>query len=137
MTAAVLVGACAVAGAADTPLAAREEYKGRVSHELARGVKDGYIAGPKAWAKLWKDWKMEGKLPAIDWKKEMVLVVTSEGSTVTLSAKLGDKGDVKTESVGTDDLRADSVYVMIVVPSKGVKTINGKAAKFEKSPEEP
>ena len=137
LTAAVFMCVLAGARAADTPLKATKEYKGRVSHELARAVKEPYIAGPKAFAKLWKDWKIEGKMPAIDWKKEIVLVGTSGGSSMGLSASVDDKGDLKTVSFGTDDIRPDSAYRIIVVPSKGVKAINGKKPAFECRPEEP
>jgi hypothetical protein len=132
------VAILAVAGASGLAegLKATKEFKGRVSHELARAQKEPYIAGPKAWAKLWKDWKIEGKLPKIDWKNEVVLIATSGGSSMGLSARL-EKDDLRTESFGTDDLRPDSVFHIIVVPSKGVKTINGKKPVFEKNDAEP
>ncbi len=122
---------------AETPLKATKEYKGRISNELAMLAKDGYVAGPKAWAKLWKEWKIEGKLPAIDWKNEMVLVATAGGSGMGLSAALTDKGDLKAQVIATADIRPDSAFQIIVVPSKGVKTINGKKPAFESRPEEP
>jgi hypothetical protein len=125
------------ARAEDKQVKPLKEFKGRVSHELARAAKDGYVAGPKAWAKLWKDWKIEGKLPKIDWKNEIVLIATSGGSGMGLSASLDDKGDLKGIAFGTADIRPDSAFHIIVVPSKGVKTINGKKPTFEKNDAEP
>jgi hypothetical protein len=113
-----------------------KEFRGRVSNELALAAKDGYVAGPRAWARLWKDWKIEGKLPKIDWKNEVVLIGTSNGSRLSLNARL-EMGDLRLSVFGTDDLRPDSGFHIIVVPSKGVKTINGKKPVFEKDDAEP
>jgi len=138
MIAVLVLSVVAGARAAETPLVASKEYKGRVSNEQAKlAPPGGYVSGPKAWAKLWKDWKMEGKLPVIDWKKEIVLLAMSGGSGMGLTASVTEAGDLKMSIIATADITPDTGYRIIVVPSKGVKTIGGKAPKFEKKDEEP
>src|SRR5262249_22867956 len=39
----------------------------------------GYIDNEKDWARLWKAWRGNEKLPAVDFKKELIIVGTSEG----------------------------------------------------------
>jgi hypothetical protein len=130
--AAALIPILACAARADTPVEASTQYSGRITNEQARSApKTPYVKGPKEWAKLWKDWKL-GKPPAVDWKKQIVLVETSSGSGVTLNATLDDKGDLKTRNLFTADLRTDTGYWFFVVPKKGVKTINGKKPELEK-----
>ncbi len=140
MTVALSLGLLAAARADDPAAKALpviKEYKGRIANELAKSApKERYVAGPKEWAKLWADWKL-GKAPAVDWKKEIVLVGLSGGSGLSLTATLDDKGDLKTRTIATADLRPDTGYWFVVVPSKGVKTIGGKEPKFEKKDEEP
>jgi hypothetical protein len=137
MIAVVALGVAASARA-DTGLAVQKEFKGRVTNEMAASApKNGYVAGPKEWAKLWKDWKL-GKPPAIDWNNQVVMVVTSRGSRVTTRYSLTDEGDLRSRGDYTADLRTDTGYWFVVVPKKGVKTINGRKAEFEKPrPEEP
>jgi hypothetical protein len=89
------------------------------------------ITNAKAFAKLWKAWKIEGKVPKVDFKKELVILATTVGSRLNLSAQLDDKGNLTTLGFGTRDLRPGFRYVMGTVPRKGVKTVNGKALPKE------
>src|SRR5262245_55333897 len=59
--------------------------------DLAKDAPD-YIADAKAFEKLWKKWKIEGKVPEVDFKKEIVLVTTTVGSRLSLMPRLDDKG---------------------------------------------
>jgi hypothetical protein len=123
--------ACA-ARAADTPVEIATQYSGRITNEQAKSApKTPYVKGPKEWAKLWKDWKL-GKPPAVDWKKQIVLVRLSRSSNVGLKPALDENGDLKTKVISTADRRADTRYGFFVVPSKGVKTIGGIKPEFEK-----
>ncbi|MBY0233243.1 MAG: hypothetical protein K2W96_28515 [Gemmataceae bacterium] len=113
------------------------KWSGRVSNEAAAAKPaTGYVSGPKELAKLWKAWKIGDKPPAIDFKKEIVLVVTSQGSGIGVDLHL-DKGDLTNMGAFTDDLGTDTGYVIVAVPSKGVKTVYGKPLKLELKPEEP
>lgn len=135
---AILLLLCLAPLAHAEALKATKKWTGRVSNEAAKAAPaTGYVSGPKEWAKLWKEWKIGDKVPVIDFKKEMVLVVTSVGSGIGVDPALDEKGDLTNRGASTDDLRPDTGYVVVVVPSKGVKTFNGKAIKLELKPEEP
>ena len=132
---AILLAALCLASAAqaeDTKLPITNKWTGRVGPSAGKHApKVAYIAGPKELAKLWNAWKISDKVPEIDFKKELVLITTSRGSKFNLVPVLDDKGDLKTKGVMTADLTESLGYLIVTVPSKGVKTVNGKAPKLE------
>jgi len=92
----------------------------------------GYVADAKAFKALWDAWKVGDKLPEVDFKKDIVLVATTRGSKLNLSAMLDtDKGDLTPLALATKDLGPGFRYVIVVVPREGVKTIGGKEIKSE------
>src|SRR4051812_11458467 len=72
-----------------------KEWKGSVADEAQQKGAPEVITSAKALEKLWKDWKIEGKVPAVDFTKEIVVVGTASGSNVGLSARLDDKGNLE------------------------------------------
>jgi hypothetical protein len=76
--------------------------------------------------KLWTKWKLPGKAPGVDFKKEIVLVETSSGSKLNLSANLDDKGNLQALGFGTRDFLPGFRFVLGTVSRDGVKTVNGK-----------
>ena len=96
---------------------------------LAEVPKDGVIAGPKAWAKLWKTWGGDGEAPKVDFEKELVLVAAGDGFANILTVedlKLNDKGDLK---FGWSITEIDSPGIAVKflkVSREGVQTVNGK-----------
>jgi hypothetical protein len=130
---ALLAVAClftAVASAAPQPVKALMEWKGSVEDEklAAEAPKDNVIADQKALEKLWTAWKVTEKVPTIDFNKEIVLVATTSGSRLNISASLSE-GDLKVLAIATRDLRPGFRYQIITVPREGVKKINGKEIK--------
>jgi hypothetical protein len=85
------------------------------------------ITNAKDFAKLWKAWKIGDKMPKVNFRKELVILATTVGSRLNLSAQLDEKGNLTTIGFGTRDIRDGFRYVMGTVPRKGVKTVNGKA----------
>src|SRR5262249_45872644 len=123
--------AVGVAVAAPKPLKATNTWMGSLDDaKLAKEMpENGVITNAKDFAKLVKAWKVAGKVagkvPEVDFDKEVVLVAVTEGSKLTLNASLDDKGDLKALGLGTRDLRPGFRYVIISVPKKGVSTVNG------------
>ena len=126
--AAVMFLAAGVAVAAPTPLKATNTWMGSVDDEkLAKEMpENGVITNAKDFEMLVKAWKVADKVPEVNFDKEVVLVAKAEGSKLTLSASLDEKGDLKALGLGTRDLRPGFRYVIISVPKEGVKTVNGK-----------
>jgi hypothetical protein len=92
---------------------------------LKKGVPE-VITNEKAFEKVWKAWKVGAKLPKVDFTKEIVLVGTTSGSRLNLSARLDDKGDLQIIGFGTADFGPGFRYVLGTVPRAGVKTVNKK-----------
>ena len=118
-----------VAQAAPTEVKTINSWSGSVDDEnLQKEMPaDGFITNAKAFEKLIKAWKVAEKVPEVDFKKEIVVIATSVGSKLSLKASLNEKGDLKALGFGTRDLQPGFRYVIISVPSEGVKTVNGKA----------
>jgi hypothetical protein len=103
-----------------------KEWQGSVEDaDLAKDA-PAVITNGKALEKLWKAWKVEGKVPEVDFDKQIVVVQTTSGSKLRVSASLDDKGDLKVLGLGTRDLVPGFRYVIATVSREGVKTINGK-----------
>jgi len=126
----VAIALCAVSAdekkADKKPVKAVKEWKG--SNDDEKLVKDApaAITTAKGLEKLWTAWKVEGKVPEVDFDKEIVAVTTTVGSRLNLVATLDDKGDLQVGGLGTRDLRPGFRYVIATLPKEGVKTVNGK-----------
>jgi hypothetical protein len=110
---------------ADEP---KKEWSGSLDDEALQkeAPADGFIADAKAFAKLWKAWKLGDKVPDVDFKKNLAVVATTVGSKLNVTTKLGDNGDLKVLALATRDLRPGFRYQIVLVPRDGVKTVNGK-----------
>jgi hypothetical protein len=126
--AAVMFLVAGAAAADPMPLKPTNTWTGSVDDEkLAKEMpENGVITSAKDFEKLVKAWKVAEKVPEVDFDKEIVLVAKTVGSTVTLSAVLDGKGNLKTGGFASNDLRPGFRYVIISVPKEGVKTVNGK-----------
>ena len=103
-----------------------KEWKGSVEDDALAKDSPTVIGDAKALEKLWKAWKIEGKVPGVDFKKQLVIITTTSGSKLRLSATLDDKGNLAVLGLGTRDLRPGFRYVIATVSREGVKTVNGK-----------
>jgi hypothetical protein len=117
---------------ADEP---KKEWSGSLDNETLQkeAPADGFIADEKAFAKLWKAWKLGDKVPDVDFKKNLAVVATTGGSKLNITTKLGDNGDLKVLAVATRDLAPGFRYQIVLVPRDGVKTVNGKELPKEPS----
>ena len=112
-----------------------KQWKGSVADaDLAKDA-PAYVADAMSLEKLWKKWGVEGKVLEVDFKKEIVIVSTTVGSRLALSAKLGDKGNLEVLGAATRDLAPGFRYVLATVSREGVKTVNGKELKETKDKE--
>ena len=63
-----------------------KQWKGSVADaDLAKDA-PAYVADAMSLEKLWKKWGVEGKVLEVDFKKEIVIVSTTVGSRLALSA---------------------------------------------------
>jgi hypothetical protein len=130
LLAALLVAVCASsANAAPKKLTVKQLGRGSVGDEKlkAEAPKSMVISDKKTLEKVWKAWKVAGKVPVVDFKKEIVLIQTTSGSRLgAIGAALSEKGDLKFSSIATSDFGEGFRYVLGSVPRAGVKTVDGK-----------
>jgi hypothetical protein len=93
----------------------------------------GVVAGPKAWAKLWKAWNGDKEVPEVDFDKELILVFAGQGPNIIKieDLKLTDKGDLQFRSSITERGGDGFVATILKVNREGIKTVNGKALPKE------
>jgi hypothetical protein len=115
------------ARAAKKPVKLEKEWKGSVEDESVAKDPPAVISDAKALEKPWKAWSIEGKVPDVDFKKELVILATTSGSKLRLSATLDDKGNLAVLRLCTTDLRPGFRYVIATVGREGIKTVNGKS----------
>ena len=100
---------------------------------LKQAPKEGVIAGPKAWAKLWKTWGGDKDAPKVDFEKELVLVAAGPGPNIIKveDLKLDDQGDLKFKWSITERDGDGFVAKFLKVSREGLKSVNGKALPKE------
>ena len=92
---------------------------------LMKKAPEGYvIVSEKAWKELAEAWGLKDP-PKVDLTKELLVVVTTRGSRLTLTPRVKD-GDLRPEAISTRDLRDGFRYAIQSHPRDGVKTVNGK-----------
>jgi hypothetical protein len=117
-------------GVCGEPLKPTAQWKGRVADRDLEKEKPekGLITTQEAFTKLWKAWRGEEKPPAVDFDKEVVIVVTSKtGELRSLLLQQDDKGNVALAvGISREELKGGFSYVMGSLKREGVKTIDGK-----------
>ena len=108
------------------PVKLLKEWSGSVDDPALMKAAPRVILSAEDLEKLWQAWKVQGPVPPVDFSKELVLVATTQGSILRLTATLDDKGDLQIVGMATMDLGPGFRYVIAVVSREGVKTINGK-----------
>jgi hypothetical protein len=95
-----------------------KEWKGSVEGVRLEDNTPRALTNQKDLEKLWKDWKLPGKAPAMDFDKELVVVATGDGSKLSLSLTLDDKGNLQVLGLATRDLAEGFRYVIATVDGK-------------------
>jgi hypothetical protein len=111
---------------------ATKQWTGSVADEKLLKDAPSCVTDAKSLEKLWKAWKIEDKVPEVDFTKEIVVIATTSGSKLNLFANLDDKGNLDVGGLGTRDLVEGFRYVIATVPREGVKTVNGAELPGEK-----
>lgn len=131
----LLLCTCTSLLAEDKTIEPSQTWKGSIDDETLRAKAPAVITSQEAWDAVWADWKIEGKAPKVDFAKEFVVVQTTSGSRLTLTARLTEAGDLKAFAFGTRDFRPGFRYVLGSFSREGVKTINGEPLEAEKPAE--
>lgn len=123
-----VVAQASIARAESKPVKPTKTWSGSVEDVALQKLAPAgeYLTRAEDFEKLAKAWKIAEKLPAVDFTKELVLVATTSGSRLNLSANLDDQGDLKILGIATRDFGPGFRYVVQVIPRDGIKTVGGK-----------
>jgi len=124
-----------VFSASKKPVTSSQQWSGSVPDlSLSKAVPEVILA-EKDLENLWKVWKVQGPMPKMDFSRDLIVVQTTQGSRLRLSATLDENGDLKVLGAATMDLLPGFRYMVAVFNRKGVKTVNGQelAVKDEKA----
>ncbi len=111
------------------PVKIVESWNGKLADGALRKAEpaDGFILDQEAWDKLWKAWRGQEKVPAVDFHKQMVLVFTADGpNSVGCTPTLDGKGNVRADAMSTMIGGPGFGYLLLCIPREGVQTVNGK-----------
>jgi hypothetical protein len=108
-----------------------QSWSGEVAIELRKEIpQKGYISDQESWAKVWKAYRGEEKLPNIDFDNEIVLVVAgSDPNRISINTQLKENGDLKVTYMSTligFHHPTKAAYHLMQISRTGIKTINGK-----------
>jgi hypothetical protein len=103
-------------------------WGGEVKIEL-RNKAPGYIADKDAWAKFWKLYRGEEKLPEVDFKKDLIVVVVNQNpNDISIILEANDKGDLEVSYASTKIKFMNPTtcnYQIALIRRAGIKKING------------
>lgn len=112
------------------PIKATMTWKGKSGDEALKlkAPQTGFITDAKAFEELWKGWRPNEKVPAVDFKTSLVVIsLTSGPNTVGASFTVNEKGNVTVIAFSTLIGGPGFGYSLDVLPRAGLKSIEGKA----------
>jgi hypothetical protein len=129
-----LAGAAGQGGGKNSgqPVKVEQAWSGRMVGKEKEDLKKlapekGYIAGPKAFAALWKAWRTDEKVPEIDFAKKLVVVGLAGGpNEVTLIPFVDAQGNLTPKMFATLVGGPGFGYALGVVDRDGIKSVQGK-----------
>ena len=111
-----------------------DSWNGRIAAEQVKlAPKGGYIVGPKTLEALWKDWKIRGDAPKVDFEKNLIVFAMKNSSGPVATPRLDkESGDLVLQVVSDANLTVDYGYQLVLIPRAGIKTISGKAIEKQR-----
>ena len=126
----VVIGFASVS-MADQEVNVVQKITGKIADpKLASARPDsGVIDNDSDWKKLWMAWRPNEPVQNVDFENHLVLVETAPGPNTVFAniLKLTDQGDLKYETASSRMGGPGFGYLIMVVPSTGIKTVNGKS----------
>ena len=88
----------------------------------------GIVSDTTTWRKLWGAWRPLVPLKNVDFQTHIVLVETADGPNNVIASllKLDDEGNLKYEVASTRMAGPGFGYLMLIVPKKDVRKVNGR-----------
>ena len=114
---------------ADQEIEIARKFTGKIADpdlENAR-PKSGIINNPESWKELWTVWRPDKAFNEIDFSNQVVLVNTAPGPNLVFAStlKLDSNGNLSYETASSRMEGKGFGYLIMVIPSAGVKSVNG------------
>src|SRR5437763_5045934 len=110
-----------------SPVAPTVEIYGSVRdpNQQSAAPANGLILTDTAWKGLARAWGITNPMK-VDFKKEFLVVATSQSAKMTLTPRLDESGDLRVSVDENKETQGGFRYGVRSVPRTGVKTVNGK-----------
>jgi hypothetical protein len=83
------------------------------------------IANAGDWARIWKQCRVEGPAPKVEFQKSLGLVAVRRASLVKFMSISVENGNLKTNVVVTPDMPEYMSCAIVLVNRAGIKKVNG------------
>jgi hypothetical protein len=106
-----------------------QQWAGVIRDEALKGAlaANGPIVDEEAWTSLWKAWRPDEDVPAVDFAESIVYAGTVPGPNRTIfAAAVTAEGELTITLGGTKIGGPGFGYVLAVLPREGIKTYRGK-----------
>lgn len=134
LAAVVLACSCSLNAAEIKP---RRHWDGKISPKTMKGtdptpippsVPDRCIRDAKTWEKVWKALRGAEPVGKVDFDKELVLVATigTNDKILITDIQLNERGALTYSTISTKEGGEGFSYTLVVVPSVGVKSVEGR-----------
>jgi RNA polymerase sigma-70 factor (ECF subfamily) len=119
--------------AASKPVAVKQSWDGILNSRtlLKESPPEGFVVEAESWAKMWKGWRAKEPVPAIDFDKQMALILTVPGANTITAPELRMDGDgnlkvpLPVSTLLPDDGRIG--YKIVLIDRVGIQSVNGRS----------
>jgi hypothetical protein len=125
-----MLAMAAASGAASGAVPILKEWSGRIETLPAL---PGFAADATTLAAVWAHLKAPGEVPAVDFRKQLVLVSAVRSSVVRMRPNLDEAGTMRRNVVAAPDQPAFHTWVLCLVPSAGVVSVDGVPIRASQS----
>ena len=122
---ALAVGFTGVAGAQAAPVEPLNAWSGRVPLTQRPPLQTS-IAKASDWTRIWKDCRVQGPAPKVDFQKTLGLVAVRRSSLVKFMGLELEDGNLKTNVVVTPDMPDYMSCAIVLIKRTGIRKVNGK-----------
>jgi len=127
LMAGMVLGYGSLTSAQATTIQPVKSWSGRVPLD-ERPPLQSSIAKDGDWARVWKQCRIEGPAPQVNFKKTLALVAVRRGSVVKFMSLNVEDGNLMTNVAVTADMPDYMSCAIVLVDRTGIKKVNGKPA---------
>ena len=125
LAAAIAIGCSGLACAQAATVEPIKSWSGRVPLDERPPLQTS-IAKASDWTRIWKQCRVEGPAPKVDFQKSLGLVAVRRGSVVKFMSVNVENGNLTTNVAVTADMPDYMSCAIVLVNRAGIRKVNGK-----------